>query len=679
MSYMFKTCKMLAALALAPLSLLTPGTALSQTNAAATAAQFADLPQAMLVMDFSGSMWGSVNGEAKFQVLNDIVDRNFDDWSQSLELGLLAYGHRRKGDCRDIELAFRPGEVQSRTLRNWVNNQRPVGKTPLGNSLVTAASYFNNKGQEANLIVLSDGIESCGVDPCRIVRDLQANGAKMTAHVIGFDLNARDAGEIRCIADLTGGTYVDANRADQLIDGFRRAVEIIAVKDDGAEQALRDTLDKSLDALRDTSQQLEAANNRAANAADNLAEANAEIRRLTALLDERDATIDQLQAGLEDCNDELARLAALLDDARDTIDIQNDALRDAAAENQQLANENQQLADDNQQLSNQNQQLNSNLADARDVIAGLEDQNEQQSRQIALLEDTLGERDSVILLLNEELAAKDEQIGGLNREIDGLNRDLEDANDTILLLNEKNEDLQAMLDEALRNRQLTVSSLDFGAFEGTTEPVDIAALVAERDSYLAALQTLRQNLGFVLDPLSQAQSIANAIPEEANPVAVPDELNEVIILLAPGVEGELPDLQWTLRGTSENAIGVRDAGSGARIPLPSFQGGYEIGLQLPGYEATLTVNSDPGAPVSRRTDLSLGRLSLSMPGSKAGVFFTTVNNAEGETVAKRPIETSGSMYLRPGLYTVRAQSEADVDEFEVQIYAGKETAVPLRF
>ena len=61
-----------------------------------------------------------------------------------------------------------------------------------------------------------------------------------------------------------------------------------------------------------------------------------------------------------------------------------------------------------------------------------------------------------------------------------------------------------MLDEALRNRQLTVSSLDFGAFAGTTEPVDIAALVAERDSYLTALQTLRQNLGFVLDSLSQA-------------------------------------------------------------------------------------------------------------------------------------------------------------------------------
>ena len=387
MSTLSKRLKLFATLALAHVSMALPGTALSQTNAAT--AQFADLPQAMLVMDFSSSMWGSVNGEAKFQVLNDIVDRNFDEWSQSLELGLLAYGHRRKGDCRDIELAFRPGEAQSRTLRKWVTSQRPVGKTPLGNSLVTAASFFNNKGQDANLIVLSDGIESCGVDPCRIIRDLQANGAKMTAHVIGFDLNARDAGEIRCIADLTGGTYVDANRADQRIDGFRRAVETIAVKDDGAEKALRETLDKSLDALRDASDQLEAANKRADEAFGDLSEAQAEIGRLTSLIDDRDATIEDLQAGLDDCNNELARLAALLEDARSTIDTQNDALRVAAAENDQLTDD---------------------LGTAQASIASLEEQNELQDREIALLEDTLGERDSTIILLEEDLAARNAKI-----------------------------------------------------------------------------------------------------------------------------------------------------------------------------------------------------------------------------------------------------------------------------
>ena len=650
-----KTLKRSAGLFLICLTFAVSTPAFSQTN---LAAQNDDLPEAMLVMDFSGSMWGAVNGEAKYEVLNTIVDRNFDEWSNSLDLGVLAYGHRRKGDCRDIELAFRPGEARSSTMRNWVTRQRPVGKTPLGNSLITAASYFNNKGQEANLIVLSDGIESCGVDPCRTIRDLQAQGAKMTAHVIGFDLDARDANEIRCIADSTGGTYVDASRADQLIDGFRRAVETIAVKDDSAERALRDTLGKSLDALRDTAEQLDAANRRAEDAITNLADAQNEIGRLSALLEDRDATIEALEAGLADCEDELARLAALLEDARDTIDTQNDALRVAAE---------------------QNQQLNDDLAEARSDIVELENLAEQQSREISLLEDTLGERENTISLLEEDLASRDATIADQADQIEDLNRDLNDANEDIAALEAANAELKAMLEEALRNRQLTVSSLDFGAFTGTTEPVDIAALVAERDSYLSALQTLRQNLGFVLDPLSQAQSIANAIPEEANPVAVPNELNEVIALLAPGVEGELPDLKWSLAGKSDEALGIRDFGAGARIPLPSFLGMYEIAVQLPGYETSLMIDNDPGNPMSRRADLNIGRLSLSMPGSAAGIFFTTVTNSEGQIIAKLPIETSGSLYLQPGLYTVKAQADADVDEFEVQIYAGKETAVPLRF
>ena len=650
-----KTLKRSAGLFLICLACAVSTPAFSQTN---LAAQNDDLPEAMLVMDFSGSMWGAVNGEAKYEVLNTIVDRNFDEWSNSLDLGVLAYGHRRKGDCRDIELAFRPGEARSSAMRNWVTRQRPVGKTPLGNSLITAASYFNNKGQEANLIVLSDGIESCGVDPCRTIRDLQAQGAKMTAHVIGFDLDARDANEIRCIADSTGGTYVDASRADQLIDGFRRAVETIAVKDDSAERALRDTLGKSLDALRDTAEQLDAANRRAEDAITNLADAQNEIGRLSALLEDRDATIEALEAGLADCEDELARLAALLEDARDTIDTQNDALRVAAE---------------------QNQQLNDDLAEARSDIVELENLAEQQSREISLLEDTLGERENTISLLEEDLASRDATIADQADQIEDLNRDLNDANEDIAALEAANAELKAMLEEALRNRQLTVSSLDFGAFTGTTEPVDIAALVAERDSYLSALQTLRQNLGFVLDPLSQAQSIANAIPEEANPVAVPNELNEVIALLAPGVEGELPDLKWSLAGKSDEALGIRDFGAGARIPLPSFLGMYEIAVQLPGYETSLMIDNDPGNPMSRRADLNIGRLSLSMPGSAAGIFFTTVTNSEGQIIAKLPIETSGSLYLQPGLYTVKAQADADVDEFEVQIYAGKETAVPLRF
>lgn len=612
--------KLLSGAVFAFFPLLFAGQAAAQLG---TEAQFADRPEAMLVVDFSGSMWGTINGRPKYEISNSIIERNFDEWNQSLELGVLAYGHRRKGDCRDIELAYRPGETSTRTVRNWVTRQRPVGKTPLGNSLITAANYFNSRGQDANLIVLSDGIESCGVDPCRTIRELQAAGAKLTAHVIGFDLNDRDANAVRCIADLTGGTYVGADRADQLVDGFRKAVKAIAVKDDGAEKALRETLDKSLDALRDASDKLNDANARADRAESELARAQAEIARLNAVLQDAEASIADLSAALDDCEAQLANVRALLDDAEEEIFAKTAALE--AAENENL-------------------RVNDELAAANTKIAGLEG-------EIDALETQVIERDRIILQLED-------QVGGLETEVARL---------------------QGELDEALRNRQLTVSSLDYGAFEGTTEPVDIAALVAERDSYLLTLQSLRQDLGFILDPLSQAQDIANAIPEEAAPIAVPAELNELIVLLATGVEGELPELEWTVRGSRGEAVGFRDAGNGARIPLPAYDGTFDVSLRLPGFDQDLQTQVDSGNPMSRRVNIDVGRLALSLPGSAAGVFFATINNDQGETVAKFAVETSGVLYLKPGLYEVNARTETDQDVFEVQIYAGKETAVPLRF
>lgn len=630
-----KPSKLLTAFALFLCSLSFANLAQSQNSAAA--AQSDDLPQAMLVMDFSGSMWGEVNGSAKFQVLQSIIDQNFDQWNKSLDLGVLAYGHRRKGDCRDIELAYRPGKALSREMRTWITSQKPVGKTPLGDSLVTASTFFNNQGQEANLIVLSDGIESCGVDPCQVIRDLQAGGAKMTAHVIGFDLNARDANQIRCIADLTGGTYVDANRADQLIDGFRKAVENIAVKDDSAERALRETLDQTLDALRETSDQLANAERRADEALQNLAAANEELSRLAGALADQEAIIEQLEAALKDCDDEVARLQG------------------------EIARLEGEVAD----LQAENANLAALLKDAQGTIADQERALERADVNNQQLVSSLAEQEAII----------DEK----DAEIDAISDELNAANTENALLNDENTRLETLLNEALRNRQLTVTSLDFGAFAGTTEPVDIAALVAERDAYLAALQSLRLNLSYILDPLSTAQAIANNVPEEGNQIPVPEELNEVLVLLAPGVEGELPDLEWSMTGVAGQARGYRDIGTGARIPLPEFGGTFDIALELPGYEATLNVTSDPENPISRRTDLNIGRLSLHMPGSQAGVFFATIMTLDGEVVVKQPIETSGSMYMQPGLYKVRAQTENGVDEFEAQVYAGKDTSVPLHF
>ncbi len=60
--------------------------------------------QAMIVLDGSGSMQGQVDGKAKITIAKEILNKVVNDWEESIDFGLMVYGHNRKGDCSDIEV-----------------------------------------------------------------------------------------------------------------------------------------------------------------------------------------------------------------------------------------------------------------------------------------------------------------------------------------------------------------------------------------------------------------------------------------------------------------------------------------------------------------------------------------------------------------------------------------------
>ena len=85
----------------------------------------------MLVLDESNSMWGQIEGVCKIEIARDVIGKMVKDWPEGRPLGVLAYGHRRKGDCHDIELVLPVGPVDSAKIISTVNRLRPKGKTPL--------------------------------------------------------------------------------------------------------------------------------------------------------------------------------------------------------------------------------------------------------------------------------------------------------------------------------------------------------------------------------------------------------------------------------------------------------------------------------------------------------------------------------------------------------------------
>lgn len=186
--------------------------------------------QAILVLDGSGSMWGQVGGVAKIDIARDVIGDLMLDWNKSVDLGITVYGHRRKGDCSDIE-ALRPvGAVAAAEVSAAVQAINPKGKTPLTDAVREAASAMRFEEDRATVILLSDGEETCGGDPCAMAKELDTAGVDLTIHVVGFDLSDDQTTNLRCMADNTGGKFLKADDAQQLNDAMREVKQVVAEK-----------------------------------------------------------------------------------------------------------------------------------------------------------------------------------------------------------------------------------------------------------------------------------------------------------------------------------------------------------------------------------------------------------------------------------------------------------------
>lgn len=182
----------------------------------------------MVVLDASGSMWGQIDGTTKIEIVRSAVLDLADSWQEKqVNVGLIAYGHRRKGDCGDIEVLSDVKPVVSEVFSSTVNKLNPKGKTPLGAAVRLAAEELKYTEEKATVVLLSDGIETCQVDPCALGAELEKLGIDFTTHVIGFDISSEEEGQLACLAENTGGRYIPARNATELNDALTQTTEVV--------------------------------------------------------------------------------------------------------------------------------------------------------------------------------------------------------------------------------------------------------------------------------------------------------------------------------------------------------------------------------------------------------------------------------------------------------------------
>ncbi|MBK6727143.1 MAG: VWA domain-containing protein [Xanthomonadales bacterium] len=175
----------------------------------------------LLVLDGSGSMWGQVGGEAKIVGARRVVNELASGLDDATSLGLIAYGHRREGDCNDIEALLPLAALDRDALRKAVNQITPKGKTPITAALQRSLELAP---VNATVVLVTDGLETCGGDPCAAVKTAKAKGSEFVLHVIGLDVGSEDVSSLECAAQAGGGLYLPAKDAAELAHALQAAV-----------------------------------------------------------------------------------------------------------------------------------------------------------------------------------------------------------------------------------------------------------------------------------------------------------------------------------------------------------------------------------------------------------------------------------------------------------------------
>ena len=182
-----------------------------------TQAAETNFPEVMIILDGSGSMWGTAGGGTKIKAAKDVLHQLVPSLPTEVKLGLTVYGHRRKGRCDDIEIMMPAGSDDRNLLLSKIDGINPKGKTPIADSIKMVVDELKNKENETTIILVSDGEETCNPDPCGVVKSLKATGIKFILHVVGFDVDRMQKEELSCLAEAGGGQYFDAGNAAALL------------------------------------------------------------------------------------------------------------------------------------------------------------------------------------------------------------------------------------------------------------------------------------------------------------------------------------------------------------------------------------------------------------------------------------------------------------------------------
>ena len=179
----------------------------------------------LFIFDASQSMYAQWDGNSRMEIAKELLSNMLDslDNKENLQVGLRCYGHQKPSppqDCRDTRLEVPFGNNTITAIKKRLKTLRPKGTTPIAKALESGALDFPEiTSNSRNIVILiTDGIEECGGDPCAVSRLYQEKKIILKPFVIGIGLSEEYKKNFECV-----GTFYDARNPDE----FKNILDVV--------------------------------------------------------------------------------------------------------------------------------------------------------------------------------------------------------------------------------------------------------------------------------------------------------------------------------------------------------------------------------------------------------------------------------------------------------------------
>lgn len=179
-------------------------------------------------LDAMGLEGDTVN---KMEAAKKVLEQTLARIPGDVNVGLRVFGQRfdnnAYSDCSATALLVPMGTHNRRTITEAVRTLRPYGLTPLAYALQAAERDLQGIMGNKTIILISDGAESCGGDPCEYIRAMSARGINVKIDIVGLGLkhDPEAKAQLDCITQSSGGKFYDANTAAELAESVRTSVK----------------------------------------------------------------------------------------------------------------------------------------------------------------------------------------------------------------------------------------------------------------------------------------------------------------------------------------------------------------------------------------------------------------------------------------------------------------------